>query len=169
MQALLRLFLSFLLPTIGASIQCEVCYSVGNSCTGNMQTCPSGQDICTVAFSESTLVPPEQVRPNGLQCPACYSWTQICSSEMVNCTGSDTYCFGVLSRIYTNEFHVDSIIKGCTTKSVCKSLLHGKSPFFGRANTVISAKCSPDVSRGCRITISLLPSFSGLLLLQVLL
>nr|XP_020634342.1 phospholipase A2 inhibitor and Ly6/PLAUR domain-containing protein-like isoform X3 [Pogona vitticeps] len=55
MQALLRLFLSFLLPTIGASIQCEVCYSVGNSCTGNMQTCPSGQDICTVAFSESTL------------------------------------------------------------------------------------------------------------------
>ncbi|XP_072836063.2 phospholipase A2 inhibitor gamma subunit B, partial [Pogona vitticeps] len=48
-------------------------------------------------------VPPEQVRPNGLQCPACYSWTQICSSEMVNCTGSDTYCFGVLSRIYTSR------------------------------------------------------------------
>ncbi|KAJ7304086.1 hypothetical protein JRQ81_011610 [Phrynocephalus forsythii] len=55
MQTLLRLFLSFVLPMTGTSLQCEVCYSIDSNCNGTMQTCPFEKDTCAIVFSESTL------------------------------------------------------------------------------------------------------------------
>ncbi|XP_074837595.1 phospholipase A2 inhibitor gamma subunit B-like [Carettochelys insculpta] len=46
--------LAALLAT-GACLQCEVCQGQGTSCTGNLETCPSGHDSCAVAVTEAAL------------------------------------------------------------------------------------------------------------------
>ncbi|XP_023969720.3 phospholipase A2 inhibitor and Ly6/PLAUR domain-containing protein-like isoform X1 [Chrysemys picta bellii] len=39
----------------GACLQCEVCFGLGVSCRGDLQTCAAGEDSCGVALTESTL------------------------------------------------------------------------------------------------------------------
>ncbi|XP_010114433.1 PREDICTED: phospholipase A2 inhibitor 25 kDa subunit-like [Chlamydotis macqueenii] len=46
----LSFFLAFLDP--GASLQCEVCHSIGRSCSGPMKTCSAGEEICGVILHE---------------------------------------------------------------------------------------------------------------------
>ncbi|XP_075763515.1 phospholipase A2 inhibitor gamma subunit B-like isoform X5 [Pelodiscus sinensis] len=40
----------------GAGLQCEVCASTGQNCTGKLQPCPAGQDSCGTVLTEVTLV-----------------------------------------------------------------------------------------------------------------
>ncbi|XP_042295283.1 phospholipase A2 inhibitor and Ly6/PLAUR domain-containing protein-like [Sceloporus undulatus] len=61
MQSLLGLTISFVLITAGVALECEVCTSVGTSCTGTMQTCEAGKDTCIIIVTESTM--------NGMQIP----------------------------------------------------------------------------------------------------
>ncbi|XP_039368352.1 phospholipase A2 inhibitor and Ly6/PLAUR domain-containing protein-like [Mauremys reevesii] len=46
--------LAALLAT-GACLQCEVCFGLATSCTGDLETCAAGEDSCGVALTESTL------------------------------------------------------------------------------------------------------------------
>ncbi|XP_025051410.1 phospholipase A2 inhibitor subunit gamma B-like isoform X3 [Alligator sinensis] len=39
----------------GRSFQCEVCHAIGDSCSGSMETCHSGEDTCGIIKSEMTL------------------------------------------------------------------------------------------------------------------
>ncbi|XP_009930531.1 phospholipase A2 inhibitor gamma subunit B isoform X1 [Opisthocomus hoazin] len=43
-------FLAFLDP--GTSLQCEVCHSIGKSCSGPMKTCSGSEDTCGVILHE---------------------------------------------------------------------------------------------------------------------
>ncbi|KAM9251280.1 phospholipase A2 inhibitor gamma subunit B-like [Cariama cristata] len=43
-------FLTFLDP--GTSLQCEVCHSIGKSCSGPMKTCTDGEDTCGIILHE---------------------------------------------------------------------------------------------------------------------
>ncbi|NWI62653.1 PLIGB inhibitor, partial [Todus mexicanus] len=38
-----------------ASLECEVCHSVGKSCFGPMKTCSDGEDTCGIILSEVTI------------------------------------------------------------------------------------------------------------------
>ncbi|XP_050786336.1 phospholipase A2 inhibitor gamma subunit B-like [Gopherus flavomarginatus] len=42
------------LLVVGASLRCEVCSALGTSCTGELQTCATGQDNCAVGLAEIT-------------------------------------------------------------------------------------------------------------------
>ncbi|KAM9367670.1 phospholipase A2 inhibitor gamma subunit B-like [Phaethornis superciliosus] len=46
--------LSFLLAFLdpGTSLQCEVCHSIGRSCSGPMKTCSGGEDTCGIMVHE---------------------------------------------------------------------------------------------------------------------
>ncbi|XP_009273472.1 PREDICTED: phospholipase A2 inhibitor 25 kDa subunit [Aptenodytes forsteri] len=46
----LSFFLAFLDP--GTSLQCEVCHSIGKSCSGPMKTCSGGEDTCGIILHE---------------------------------------------------------------------------------------------------------------------
>ncbi|XP_061452701.1 phospholipase A2 inhibitor NAI-like isoform X3 [Rhineura floridana] len=115
-------------------------------------------------------VPRVESKTNGKQCPSCYSSSGTCITEMVNCTGSERYCFDVFSRSNADSRARDMIMKGCTTKSACESINKGVPLIWEENNAVIiKAKCTPDPSRGTRSSGLLLPTFSGLLLLKILL
>uniref|UniRef100_A0A8C4UBW7 UPAR/Ly6 domain-containing protein n=2 Tax=Falco tinnunculus TaxID=100819 RepID=A0A8C4UBW7_FALTI len=46
----LSFFLAFLDP--GTSLQCEVCHSIGKSCSGPMKTCSGAEDTCGIILHE---------------------------------------------------------------------------------------------------------------------
>ncbi|XP_077192585.1 phospholipase A2 inhibitor and Ly6/PLAUR domain-containing protein-like [Paroedura picta] len=53
MHAFLGLFLFSVLLTTGASLECEVCASAGNSCSGQKETCPGNLDTCITIVAEA--------------------------------------------------------------------------------------------------------------------
>ncbi|KAH0631428.1 hypothetical protein JD844_005751 [Phrynosoma platyrhinos] len=61
MKILLGLTISFVLVTAGVTLECEVCTSVGTSCSGRMETCPADKDTCVIIVTESTM--------HGMQIP----------------------------------------------------------------------------------------------------
>lgn len=44
-----------LLLSPGTSLQCEVCHSIGKSCSGPMKTCSGGEDTCGIILHEVML------------------------------------------------------------------------------------------------------------------
>ncbi|KAH0631427.1 hypothetical protein JD844_005750 [Phrynosoma platyrhinos] len=61
--------------------------------------------------------------------------------------------------------YMDSVIRGCTTKSLCASLKQEKIPLLmGEVEKIV---CNPEVSRGSQPTCFLLLTFSGLLLMKI--
>ncbi|XP_014804861.1 PREDICTED: phospholipase A2 inhibitor and Ly6/PLAUR domain-containing protein-like [Calidris pugnax] len=49
----LSIFLVFLDP--GTSLQCEICHSIGKSCSGPMKTCTGGEDTCGIILHEAMI------------------------------------------------------------------------------------------------------------------
>ncbi|XP_067317705.1 phospholipase A2 inhibitor and Ly6/PLAUR domain-containing protein-like [Anolis sagrei] len=116
-------------------------------------------------------LPPKPTKGNGKHCLACYTWEPTCHREMVDCLGNDKYCFEMESRTYTgaNGTHLDRIIKGCTTKSVCGLLAAGRSPVWSSYVTLKNAECKPKHSKGFHSISSSLTSIFWLLLLKIFL
>uniref|UniRef100_A0A2D4LDH6 Uncharacterized protein n=1 Tax=Micrurus spixii TaxID=129469 RepID=A0A2D4LDH6_9SAUR len=54
MQALLQIFLCFVLLATGSCLQCETCQSNKTSCTGPMENCTEG-DTCVIGIVQSSL------------------------------------------------------------------------------------------------------------------
>ncbi|XP_061453728.1 phospholipase A2 inhibitor and Ly6/PLAUR domain-containing protein-like [Rhineura floridana] len=113
---------------------------------------------------------PIQTRVNGITCPACHEWKETCQTQMANCTGMETSCFKISSHIDSNGTHIDRTMMGCTTKYTCAAIESETTNFRpNSAEAVQAAECIPDTSRGSRSSGLLLPTFSGLLLLKILL
>ncbi|XP_077697821.1 phospholipase A2 inhibitor NAI-like [Eretmochelys imbricata] len=54
MRASLAVCILAALLATGACLKCEVCDGPGTSCTGDLQTCAAGEDICGIARTEVT-------------------------------------------------------------------------------------------------------------------
>ncbi|XP_061452700.1 phospholipase A2 inhibitor gamma subunit B-like isoform X2 [Rhineura floridana] len=182
MQTLLKPFVFFLLLTKDGKVLQTVMKGCGSSDTCNSPpkhlNMGRGKSIrtsltCCIGEACANSTPPVprvESKTNGKQCPSCYSSSGTCITEMVNCTGSERYCFDVFSRSNADSRARDMIMKGCTTKSACESINKGVPLIWEENNAVIiKAKCTPDPSRGTRSSGLLLPTFSGLLLLKILL
>ncbi|XP_044291221.1 uncharacterized protein LOC123026052 [Varanus komodoensis] len=180
MQFLLMLFLfSVLLETDGATTQSEIkgCETL-EVCTlpalelnmGGGKIYRAGVVCCTGSNCKqvSPELPETDSTANGIQCPACYSSSGTCASEMVNCTGAEKHCFDVNTVQMSDGNQIEYILRGCTTESVCLTIKSGRSPIVG-GDRVKKASCRPDVSQGAPPSGLLLPAFSGLLLVKVLL
>ncbi|XP_053254106.1 phospholipase A2 inhibitor and Ly6/PLAUR domain-containing protein-like isoform X1 [Podarcis raffonei] len=113
-------------------------------------------------------LPQVERKVNGKQCPTCYSSSEVCHAKLVNCTGLESYCFDVATSTYINGQRQRSIMKGCTTKSICASINRGQADLLTGADVVEKATCTPEISRGSQSSALLLPTFPVLLLQKIL-
>ncbi|XP_044847497.1 phospholipase A2 inhibitor gamma subunit B-like [Mauremys mutica] len=155
--------LAALLAT-GACLRCEVCFGLGTSCTGDLETCAAGEDSCGVALTESTLVPPADTTPNGRSCPGCVAvFADQCSEKTIQCTGDETRCVDIVETLTTGGNPVQMVMKGCASESVCAQIKLGSSTFAGLSADLTTAKCT--VASGA---VEVAPGPGGLQLLKLL-
>ncbi|XP_074979152.1 phospholipase A2 inhibitor NAI-like [Caretta caretta] len=55
MEASLAACIPTALLATGACLQCEVCFGLGTSCTGDLEACAAGEDSCGIAVTASTV------------------------------------------------------------------------------------------------------------------
>ncbi|XP_042295284.1 phospholipase A2 inhibitor and Ly6/PLAUR domain-containing protein-like [Sceloporus undulatus] len=55
MQFLFGSIICLLLAASGNALVCEVCSSIGTSCTGSLQICEADEDTCVIVVSENSL------------------------------------------------------------------------------------------------------------------
>ncbi|XP_067397668.1 phospholipase A2 inhibitor and Ly6/PLAUR domain-containing protein-like [Emydura macquarii macquarii] len=113
MKASLAVCILAALLAVGSCLQCEVCTAQGNSCTGPMQTCASGQDTCVILLMEFMLVGVK----NQTIAKACAT-----SSECK--TGSDSVNFGMGMKIRTSS--ACCMAEACNTITVTALLADTK-------------------------------------------
>ncbi|XP_067422309.1 phospholipase A2 inhibitor and Ly6/PLAUR domain-containing protein-like [Emydura macquarii macquarii] len=56
MKASLAICILTALLAVGACLQCEVCFALGHSCMGALETCGAREDSCGIVRTETTLV-----------------------------------------------------------------------------------------------------------------
>ncbi|KAH0631425.1 hypothetical protein JD844_005748 [Phrynosoma platyrhinos] len=113
-------------------------------------------------------VPAPQNALNGKKCPACYTSSGVCGNKTVSCTGLQKFCFDITTVMTTGGKEQDYIIRGCTTQSVCASILTNRSPVLGDV-VVKKAACIPNPLSGSASPGLFLSLFYGCLLLKILL
>ncbi|XP_030326496.1 phospholipase A2 inhibitor subunit gamma B-like [Strigops habroptila] len=95
-SVVLSFFLAFLDP--GTSLQCEVCHSIGKSCSGPMKTCNGGEDTCGIILHEVMIG--GMAIPSSIKSCLPYSMCQLgpitmnygkvkARSHLACCTGDD--------------------------------------------------------------------------------
>ncbi|XP_077192576.1 phospholipase A2 inhibitor gamma subunit B-like [Paroedura picta] len=151
----------------------EACMTPGKSMNmGNGRTIQS-YSICCI--DDSCLMETPQLAPaenvtNGIQCPACFSTNGTCDPQKINCTGDEDFCFEMVSSTRVGEKIIDTIMKGCATRHICLAIEEGRSsPIRGAGLAFKEGKCSPKASRGFQTTGLLFPTFTGLLLMKIIL
>nr|XP_020634344.1 uncharacterized protein LOC110070957 [Pogona vitticeps] len=149
--------------------------AISTACTSSTEYMNMGRGkllrtavLCCTGRACKTAAPqllPLEKKTNGKQCPACYSRTGACNPDLLNCTGSEKYCFDLFARTYTPDEITTSFMMGCTTKAGCDAIDHGTTPYLEGIDTVVvKSRClQTDTSKGFRSSRSLLPTFSGVL------
>uniref|UniRef100_A0A674GV62 UPAR/Ly6 domain-containing protein n=1 Tax=Taeniopygia guttata TaxID=59729 RepID=A0A674GV62_TAEGU len=92
----LSLLLAFLDP--GTCLQCEICHSIGKSCSGPMKTCTGGEDTCGIILHE-VLIGGMAISSSIKSClpshvchlgPVTVNYGKVkAKSHLVCCTGDD--------------------------------------------------------------------------------
>ncbi|XP_054855017.1 phospholipase A2 inhibitor NAI-like [Eublepharis macularius] len=96
--------------------------------------------------TEIPLMPPANTEPNGNQCPACYALSSTsCPDETVDCLGSEDHCLDMETRVTYGNVVLNSIQKGCVSKSVCDDLKIGDTEITGgtASATILKSECKP--------------------------
>ncbi|KAL8219558.1 UNVERIFIED_CONTAM: hypothetical protein K2H54_027008 [Gekko kuhli] len=151
----------------------ESCMTPGKSMNlGHGRTIQT-YSICCIGDScavENPKVVPMENAVNGIQCPACFSTNGSCVTEKINCTGDENYCFEMVSTTKVGGKVVEAVMKGCTTRHVCKAIKERRaSPLIGAGLSLKHGSCPNVASGGSQITGLLFPAFSELLLMKMIL
>ncbi|CAM4697207.1 unnamed protein product [Lepidochelys olivacea] len=150
MRASLAVCILAALLATGACLKCEVCDGPGTSCTGDLQTCPAGEDICGIARTEVTW-------GAGMKTPTilkgCVTSSQCRSSPIsvnfgngMEITMHFTCCMG----------------DACRTSTVTAATTSRAAGMTSTTTTSGTAGAAPGPAG------FLLPAFAGLLLLELL-
>ncbi|KAM6428681.1 phospholipase A2 inhibitor CgMIP-I-like [Liasis olivaceus] len=154
MQPSLQIFFLFEFLRTVATLECEVCSDIGTNCTGNVKTCDDQQNTCFVILIHSTLEDTVlQTVAKGCESKEVCKTTKshlnmgqgkILQASLICCTKDACKTarpqYGMLW---------DSAMKGCTTKSTCKSINRGQiSILQGRHTVIITSRCSLATSKG---------------------
>ncbi|XP_024050760.1 phospholipase A2 inhibitor subunit gamma B-like [Terrapene carolina triunguis] len=148
--------------------------------TRTIVACCMGE-ACTPAL---VTVPPADTKPNGRSCPGCYVLNAAqCNEQTIACTGPETQSIDTAGTITMSGNQMQTIMKGCTSESVCAQIEAGSLTFAGISADLTMAKCTaasgqmglpPATTSSGAVGVApgpagpLLPALAGLLLLTLL-
>ncbi|XP_077192581.1 phospholipase A2 inhibitor gamma subunit B-like [Paroedura picta] len=114
---------------------------------GDGKTVRSNATCCVgeACQTRTIPVPPAITELNGKQCPACYTSNTICPDETVDCRGPEDYCIDMTVKITYGNVVVNTVQKGCASKSVCDDLRKEETNFSMGSAEVQTAECRPAV------------------------
>ncbi|CAM5176661.1 unnamed protein product [Eretmochelys imbricata] len=155
--------LSALLAT-GSALQCEVCASREQSCSGPLQPCAPSEGTCVTVVAEIRLegyyfsccdtngcntraipVPTVSSVPNGQQSLTLFNVEPFHrqGSGMLACTGAEDHCVDESGRLTVGGITVMKIAAGCASPGAWRKRVGERKYVQCVGDWLIRAKCYP--------------------------
>ncbi|CAM5135221.1 unnamed protein product [Natator depressus] len=136
--------LSALLAT-GSTLQCKVCASREQSCSGPLQPCAPSEGTCVTVVAETRLVPTVSSVPNGRQCPSFFSvgphhWNK---KELLACSGAEDHCVEESGILTVGDIELLKIAAGCGSPGACVKRVGENKYAQGLVEMLNQAECYP--------------------------